>query len=82
MLKNYQFDVLKIQPGHVALSNNHYGFIGGASGRITDNTIYFSGNLEKHPDYGAIIEFLNKYGLKTIFNKKRPLTDFGGLIML
>ena len=48
MLKNYQIDVLKIQPGYVALSEKHYGFIGGASARIADDTVYFSGNIAEH----------------------------------
>lgn len=82
LLKNYQIDVLKIQPGYVALSEKHYGFIGGASARIADDTVYFSGNIAEHPDYDKIIEFLNNYGFKAIFNKNRKLSDFGGLIML
>ena len=82
LLKNCLFDVLKIQPGYVALSEKHYGFIGGASARIADDTVYFSGNIAEHPDYDKIIQFLNNYGFKPIFNKNRNLTDFGGLIML
>lgn len=82
LLKNYQSDVLKIQPGYVELSEKHYGFIGGASARIADDTIYFSGNISVHPDYDKIIDFLNNYGYKPFFNKNRKLTDFGGLIML
>ncbi len=82
LLKFYQFDVLKIEPGYVSLSDEHYGFIGGASGKIANDTMYFSGNLEEHPEHTQIIDFLNKYNIKPIYNKKRKLTDFGGLIML
>ncbi len=82
LLKNYQIDVLKIEPGHIELSDTHYGFIGGASGKISQDTMYFSGNLEEHPEHTQIIDFLNKYKIKTIYNKNRKLTDFGGLIML
>ena len=82
LLKNYQIDVLKIEPGFVQLSENHYGFIGGASGKVADDEIYFSGNISEHPDYKMIDEFLNKYNIKPIYNENRKLSDFGGLIVL
>lgn len=82
LLKKCQTDVLKIEPGYVRLSEKHYGFIGGASGKIADDTIYFSGNLSEHPDYENILMFLNNYNIKPVFNKYRKLSDFGGLITL
>ena len=82
LLKNYQFDVLKIQPGFVHLSDKHYGFIGGASGKISEHQMYFSGDLRKHPDYEEILSFLNRYNIKPVFNKNRQLNDFGGFIPL
>ncbi len=80
LLKNYQIDVLKIKKGNVHLSKVHYGFIGGAGCKIADDTMYFSGDISKHPDYCIINDFLNKYGVLPIYNKNRKLTDFGGLI--
>ncbi len=82
LLKFYQIDVLYIKPGYVGLSDKHYGFIGGASGLINDKTLYFSGDISSHPDYGQIKEFLNKNNIKCVFNKSRPLYDFGGFIKI
>ncbi len=82
LLKNCQFDVLKIQAGFVHLSDKHYGFIGGASGKVSENQLYFSGDLSRHPNYKEIRSFLNKYNIKPIFNKNRQLNDFGGFIPL
>lgn len=82
LLKKYQFDVLHINAGYIRLSDNHYGFIGGAAGMISENILYVSGDLSHHPDYNMISEFLNKYGIKPVFNKERPLNDFGGFIPL
>lgn len=82
LLKNYQIDVLQIRQGYVALSDKHYGFIGGASGMVDDTTLYFSGDISAHPDYNRIIEFLYKYNIKPVFNKSRKLSDFGGFIKL
>lgn len=82
LLNNSQIEVLKISPGYVKLSSKHHGFVGGASAKISDNEIYFSGDLSKHPDYKRIIMFLDKYNFKPVFNSNRPLNDFGGLVVL
>lgn len=82
LLKKCQMDVLKISKGSIALSQKHYGFIGGASGKISENEIYFSGDLSIHPDYKLIIDFLKSHNVQAIFSKNRPLRDFGGFIQL
>ncbi len=82
LLKNYQMDVLLISEGYIYLSEDHYGFIGGASGKLNDNEIYFSGDLSSHPDYDRIVKFLDKYHIKPIFNKNRKLNDFGGFVKI
>ena len=80
LLNNSQYSVLKITPGYIDLSDKHHGFIGGASAKISDGEIYFSGDISSHPDYKLIYEFITKAGIKPIFNKNRPLKDFGGII--
>ncbi len=80
LLKNYQYDVLKITKGYVALSDKHYGFIGGASAKVSDKELYISGDIGAHPDYAQIKAFTDKYNISLIYNKNRPLTDFGGII--
>ncbi len=82
LLKNYQYDVLLISSGDVYLSDAHYGFLGGASCKISSNEMYFSGDLSGHRDYESIINFLKLYNVKPIYNKSRKLTDFGGIIQL
>ncbi len=82
LLKKYQFDVLNISSGDVYLSEQHYGFLGGASCKISKDRIYFSGNIENHRDYEDIIKFLNNHHIKPIYNKNRNLRDFGGIIQL
>lgn len=82
LLKKYQFDVLEISSGDVHLSEVHHGFLGGASGKVSESEIYFSGDLSSHKDYKMILDFLNKYNVKPIFNKNRKLRDFGGFIQL
>ncbi len=82
LLKKCQFNVLLINPGDVYLSDKHNGFLGGASGKISQNEMYFSGDLSAHSDFKRIIEFLDKYNVKPLFNNNRTLKDFGGFIPL
>lgn len=82
LLKKYQFNVLLISSGDIYLSDKHYGFIGGASCKISADKMYFSGDLSQHQDYKEIIKFLELYNVKPVYNKSRKLTDFGGIIQL
>ncbi|MBE6795126.1 MAG: hypothetical protein E7533_00920 [Ruminococcaceae bacterium] len=82
LLKFYQFDVLKIESGQVYLSKNHSGFIGGASGLLSNKLIYFSGNIYSHKNYNNIKCFLDNYSINIYCNKSRQLRDFGGIIQL
>ena len=51
-------------------------------GKIAEDIIYFSGNLEMHEDYTRIIDFLKYHNIHAVYNKKRILRDFGGFIPL
>ncbi len=82
LLKKCQFDVLLISSGDIHLSETHYGFLGGASCKISHNKMYFSGDLSKHKDFENIVKFLKSYDVEPIYNKHRELTDFGGIIQL
>lgn len=80
LLKNSQINVLKIEPGFISLSDKHFGFLGGASGKISKTEIFFNGNIEEHPNYKQIIDFLNLYNVNPIYSKSYKLTDIGSII--
>ncbi len=80
LLKNSQFNVLNIEPNFITLSNSHYGFLGGASGKISKDTIFFNGNIEEHPSYNDIKKFLDYHNVKPIYDKSYKLTDIGSII--
>ena len=82
LLNNSQYNVLLISSGDISLSEKHYGFLGGASCKISADKIYFSGDLSSHRDYESIIKFLELFNVQPIYNKSRKLTDFGGIIQL
>ena len=80
-LKN-GFDVLLISKGDIALDGYDYGFIGGASGKISDDTVVFFGDITKHRDYDKINSFLSEHGCKFICSDNKHLRDIGGIIPL
>ncbi len=80
LLKNSQIDVLNIKPNFITLSDNHYGFLGGASGKLSNDIIFFNGNLEEHPSYKDIKKFLNFHNVKPIYDQSYKLTDIGSII--
>ena len=70
---------LLISKGDVFLDGHGYGFIGGASGKISEDEIVFFGDVTEHRDYKRIKEFLDKRKMRIICFDF-PLTDFGGII--
>lgn len=74
-------DCLLISKGDISLPEHGYGFIGGASVKISKNQILFFGDITEHRDYKKIAAFIEKYGCE-IISLNFPLTDFGGIIPL
>ena len=77
--KENGFDCLLIAKGDVSLPGHEYGFIGGASAKISESEVLFFGDITKHRDYKKIADFIKKYGYE-IISLDFPLTDFGGII--
>lgn len=71
---------LKIRQGHITLDGYDYGFIGGASGMISNDTVFFAGDIESHPDFKEIKDFLYAVNVKFIFVPNTPLVDIGSVI--
>ena len=74
-------DTLLISEGNVELPGYAYGFIGGATG-LCENTLYFCGNLESHPDHTAIEEFARKHSTKCVSLSEEKLYDVGSLLFI
>lgn len=72
-------DSLLISKGDVTLDGHNYGFIGGASFKLSNKDILFFGDITKHKDYKKIAAFIEKHGCKIKY-LDFPLTDFGGII--
>ena len=70
-------EVLLISSGDIKLEEYDYGFIGGASGKISDNTVVFFGNAEMR-------ERLAAFGIKPVIGDgvPRPLQRGGGALAI
>lgn len=84
-LMNTEIDVLKIAEGYIRLSTageNTFGFIGGASANLDNNTILFFGDIREHPDYSRITDFCNQHNTSIEYIKDYPITDIGSATLL
>lgn len=58
-----------------------YGFIGGATGLIDNNTLAVNGDINSHPDSEQIKLFCHKYNVDIISLKDDKLVDIGTIIV-
>ncbi len=72
--------VLLVSKGSVVLEGQNYGFLGGASGLLGENRLFFNGDLSFHKDFLAIEQFLSYHNVKYLNIKNKPLTDVGSII--
>lgn len=73
-------DVLKITPGYIDLPGMNYGFIGGATGLISNNLLAVNGELSTHPDGQNIREFCCDHGVDIVELKKKKIKDIGSIV--
>lgn len=73
-------DVLRISAGNIRLRGMDYGFIGGASGLVSKNTLAVNGDISTHPDADKIKAFCKKHGAEILCLKDGILEDIGTVI--
>ena len=78
----YGIDCLKIKKGDIELCGYNYGFIGGASVKLKEDSILFFGNINDTTDKNNVIEFLNKYNIEAVFIEGKKLKDIGSALIL
>ncbi len=76
-IKSVGKDVTLISAGGVKIEKYNYGFIGGAS-FVVDDTVYFFGDIEKHPDYKIISKKINELNMRIFCIREGQVFDFGG----
>lgn len=81
-LTRHGIDSLLISKGDIFLSDRHYGFFGGCTGKTDRDTLGITGELKYHKDCEKITLFCKKHEVKILELKKGKLTDIGGIIPL
>lgn len=76
------YSVLLVQPGYIDLENQNYGFIGGATGNLSEDAILFSGSLDHHPDKENIFKFIKSKNKNIHFLSSKNIVDIGTIISL
>ncbi len=81
-LKKTGCDVLLIEKGDIYLSEKHFGFFGGATGKISPNELAIYGCLISHRNGKEIETFLNKHGVAPVELCDGQIKDIGGILPL
>lgn len=76
------FDALLIDPGHIILEKQKYGFIGGTIGNLSQDMLMFSGNIDDHPNKIEIENFIKQKEIEIIYLSKEKIIDVGTIICL
>ena len=78
--KKHGIDTLLISSKQIVLPGQKHGFIGGASGILSDGTTLFLGDIRLHPDFKKIDGFFNKHKQSYLYLPKLELFDAGTII--
>ncbi len=81
-LRNIGSDVLLIEKGDIILSEKHFGFFGGATGKISQNELAICGSLSSHRNGKEIKDFLYKHRVAPVELLDGKIRDIGGILPL
>ncbi len=81
-LEKCNIESLLIRPGGIELEDLDYGFIGGASGLISNTEIAFTGSIYELRDYKRILKFLDEKGVSVKILSSKKIIDIGSIIPL
>ena len=73
--------IIKNSAESVRLDGYEYGFLGGACGYL-DGTLYFCGDISKHPQYYQIAEFAEAHSTVLCSLGDDTLCDVGGIFFI
>ncbi|MGN1096116.1 MAG: DUF6873 family GME fold protein [Eubacteriales bacterium] len=81
-VREHGIDALLISPGHINIEKYDTGFIGGASGEISEGKVAVFGNIAKHPDGYKIRDFAYKHDTEIVSLGSGDLFDYGGFVRI
>ncbi len=78
----FGFDVLVISKGEIKLKEFDYGFIGGATGKVSHDKMLITGKSDNLSDCDKIRKFLFKHDVELIELTDREVEDVGSIFPL
>ena len=80
-MRKYGYDVLTITDSNdIGLNGYSHGLIGGCAGKIADNLIAFTGDLNKYQYGEDIRSFCNNHHVDVMSLTNKPMYDYGGIL--
>ena len=80
-LRRHGFDVLRVYDGpDIYLNGYSHGLIGGCAGKISKNTLVFTGDLNQYKYGDDIRDFCRNHHVDALSLSSRPLYDYGGIL--
>lgn len=80
LIKN-NFKCFYFDPSEINIPGHRNGFIGGCSG-ITNNKIFFNGNIDLHKDGAGLKNYILNFGMEIICLGNHKLYDGGCIIFI
>ena len=80
--KDAGMDVLLINDGIVDLDGFDYGFIGGATFKLSKFKMAFTGTIESSSEKNAVEKFLSERGIEAVYLTQNKLFDIGSAILI
>lgn len=75
------FDVLTVKyHNQIGLNGFTHGLIGGCAGKISEDTIVFTGDLDSYKNNNDIRDFCMNHGVYCLSLSNDPLYDYGGIL--
>lgn len=81
-LTSMGFKILLVEPGHILLKGQKYGFLGGTNGSMSKDELLFSGSFKNHPNNDKILDFMYKNNKKITYLSDKRIVDIGTIISL
>ena len=80
-MRKYGFDVLTVEDSNeIGLRGFSHGLIGGCAGKISEDTIVFTGDLNKYKYGDEIRDFCANYRIYCLSLTDQPMYDYGGIL--
>lgn len=79
-LEKYPVEVLLIEDSSVVLKDFNHGFLGGATGKISEDKLAVNGNIKYHKNGKEIINFAYKHNVEIVSLNNQNIEDIGSII--